>query len=56
MNDKSDFTLLGTFSLYKLKVFVKGLGHFGDVASATDRFGDGSCKCFIRKKCVFEIQ
>jgi len=26
------------------------LGHFGDAVSATGHFGDGGCKCFIRKK------
>jgi len=31
------------------------LGLFSDGVSATGRFGDGGRRCFIRKKCVFEI-
>jgi len=26
---------------------------FGVAVSATSRFGDGGCKCVMRKKCVF---
>jgi len=44
-----------TFDNVIRQLTIFGIGQFGNAVSATRHFGDGGCKCFIQKKCVFEI-